>query len=126
MYEEKAMNKIAFYGSIWSGDYQVVAALLRDWLKAEALDIKLRIGGEEIVYDSERLYLYVYNAAADEGVAPSFLLEGNLSGTLAEARELLQQLLALCKGQQIACNLEYVEVTENGDEVSEQHYLSLE
>jgi hypothetical protein len=58
-----------------------------------------------------------------EGVAPSFLLEGNMSSTLDKAKVLLQQLQKLCKSQQINGSFEYVEVTEDGDEVSEQFYI---
>ena len=56
------MNKIAFYGSIYSGDYKIVASILKKWLLTDNLDIKIRLSGEEIVYDNEKIYLYCYNA----------------------------------------------------------------
>lgn len=117
------MNRIAFYGRIWSGDYKLIATVLGEWIKTENLDIKIRLGGEEIVYKDERIYLYCYNAATNEGVAPSFLLEGNMSVTLDEVKILLQKLLQLCKHQNIMSSFEYVEVTEDGGEVSDQFYV---
>ena len=117
------MNKIAFYGRIYSGDYNVVAAILKDWLKTEDLDIKIRLNGEEIVYEAERIYLYCYNSVTNEGAAPNFLLEGNISGTLDEVKVLLEQLLQLYQEQNITTSFEYVEVTEDGDEVTEQFYI---
>lgn len=117
------MNRIAFYGSIWSGDYQLVANVLREWLKTDELDIKIRLGGEEIVYEDDKIYLYCYNAVADAEEKPSFLLEGNISATLDETKLLLQQLLQLYKSQNIVANFEYVEVNADGDEVSDQFYI---
>ncbi len=121
--EIEIVNKIAFYGTIYSGDYKVVAAILKIWLKTEDLDIKIRLSGEEIVYETEEFYLYSYNSVNVEGVPPSFLLEGNMSGTLEEVKVLLQQLWQLCQEQNITSSFEYVEVTEDGDEVSEQFYI---
>lgn len=121
--EIEIVNKIAFYGTIYSGDYKVVAAILKNWLKTEDLDIKIRLSGEEIVYETEEFYLYSYNSVTVEGVPPSFLLEGNMSGKLEEVKALLQQLWQLCQEQNITSSFEYVEVTEDGDEVSEQFYI---
>jgi hypothetical protein len=117
------MNKIAFYGSIWSGNYKVVAAVLGKWTKTEDLNIKIRLGGEEIIYEDEQIYLYCYNAVTNEVTPSSFLLEGNISRTLDEAKLLLKQLLELCKAHQIVGSFEYVEVTEYGDEVSNEFYI---
>ncbi len=121
--KETAMNRIALYGRIYSGDYKVVAAILGAWLKSEKLDIKIRLGGEEITYEDNRIYLYSYNGATGEGVPPNFLLEGNMSGTLDQAKTMLEQLLQLCKDQRIIGCFEYVEVTEDGDEISDQFYV---
>jgi hypothetical protein len=117
------MNRIAFYGRIYSDDYMVIAALLKNWLKTEDLDIKIRLNGEEIVYEDDQIYLYCYNSVAKEGVTPNFLLEGNMSGTLDAVKVLLHQLLQLCQEQNITSSFEYVEVTEDGDEVTEQFYI---
>jgi hypothetical protein len=117
------MNKIAFYGRIYSGDYQLVADLFKDWLKTEDLDIKIRLGGEEIVYEDEQIYLYCYNSASNETTAQNFLLEGNTSVSLDDVKLLLQELLQLCQAQNITSSFEYVEVTEDGDEVTDQFYI---
>lgn len=118
------MNRIAFYGSLWTSDYTVVVDLIGKWVKTTHLDIKLRLSGEEIVYEDERFYLYCYNAVSSEGVDPSFLLEGNLAGTLDEAGLMLQELAQLCTNHYVAGDFEYVEVNEEGDEVSEQCSLT--
>ncbi|MDY6785812.1 MAG: hypothetical protein SW833_25225 [Cyanobacteriota bacterium] len=117
------MNKIAFYGSLESDNYKAIASVLKNWLKTEELDIKIRLGGEEIVYENEQLYLYCYNAVSNEGGVQSFLLEGNMSGSLDEAKALLQKLIKSCNNEYITGNFEYVEITEVGDEVSDQFYL---
>ena len=114
------MNRIAFYGSLWTNDYTVVADLIGKWVKTTNLDIKLRLSGEEIVYEDEHLYLYCYNAVSSEGIDPSFLLEGNMAGTLGEAKLMLQALAKLCTHHHVVGDFEYVEVNEDGDEVSEQ------
>jgi hypothetical protein len=52
------------------------------------------------------------------------LLEGNISQTLDQVKALLHQLLQLYREQDINSNFECVEINENGDELSEQCYLS--
>ncbi|WP_414550103.1 hypothetical protein [Anabaena sp. CCY 0017] len=117
------MNKIAFYGSIYSGDYNIVASILKKWLLTDNLDIKIRLRGEEILYEKEKIYLYCYNAVIDEVEEPSFLLEGNISETLDQVKALLQQLLQKYREQDINSNFECVEINEDGNEVSEQLYI---
>ncbi|MEH2366556.1 hypothetical protein [Nostoc sp.] len=117
------MDKIAFYGSIDSDDYEIVASILKKWLATDNLRIKIRIIGEEIIYENEKIYLYCYNEIIDEGEEASFLLNGNISETLEQVKELLQQLLQLCREQDINSSFQCVEVNENGDEVSEKLYI---
>lgn len=117
------MNKIAFFGSIYSDDYKIVATILKQWLSTDTLDLKIRLSGEEIVYDSEKVYLYCYNAVTNQAEKPSFLLEGNMSGTLDQARSFLKQLLELFGEQSIASSFEYVEVNEDGNEASDEFYI---
>lgn len=117
------MNKIAFYGSIYSEDYQAISALLKDWIGTDTLDIKIRLGGEEIVYETEELYLYCHNTTSSKESEPRFLLEGNMSGTLDEAKICLQGLLQKCRDKHINGHFEYVEVNEDGDEVSDQFFV---
>ncbi len=114
------MNRIAFYGSLWTGDYKVVVDLLGEWAKTTNLDVKLRLSGEEIVFEDESLYLYCYNAVPSEGIEPSFLLEGNMTTTLDKAKLKLQALAKLCTELHVEGDFEYVEVNEHGDEVGEQ------
>ena len=117
------MNRIAFYGSLWTGDYKAVVRLMGEWVKSPHLDIKLRISGEEISYEDERLYLYCYNAVSTEGIKPSFLIEGNMAMTLDKAKLMLQDLKKLCIKYHFESNFEYVEVNEDGDEISEQFHV---
>ena len=118
------MNKIEFYGSIYSDNYKIVASIFKKWLLTDNLDIKIRIMGEEIVYDSDKVYLYCYNASIGKRENPFFLLEGNMYETLEEGKFLLQQLFNLFQEANIVSKFECAEVNENGDEISEQLYIS--
>jgi hypothetical protein len=114
------MNRVAFYGTIRTADHEVVAELLRDWLKIENLDIKIRIVGVEITFENDTIYLYAHLATASPPGKQFFLLEGNIVATLDVANARLQQLLQLCRGNNVSCDLEYEEVDEEGNLVSEE------
>lgn len=118
------MDRVSFYGSIKTGDRQIVARLLGDWVKSRELDVRIRLSGVEIVYEDEAVYLYCYEAAIDPGQKPFYLLEGNMAGTLDDANARLSQLLQSCKERGIACTLDYVLVNENGDQVGEELSLT--
>lgn len=111
------MNKVALHGNIRSGKHEVVSRLLSEWLKTEKLDVKIRLGGSEMTYKDTKLYVYCHSAATE----PLYLLEGHTSGTLADAKALLQRLLELCKKQKLVGRFEYVQVSEDGDELSDQY-----
>ena len=113
------MNRIAFYGTIYTGDFEVVRKILLAWVGADELDVKIKLSGEEITYESETLYLYCHNVVGQTD-NPRYLLEGNASGGLEETKQKLEKLLQLCKENNVVCSSEYVEVNEAGDEVSEQ------
>jgi hypothetical protein len=110
------MSKIALYGNIRSGSHEVVSRLHSEWLKTEKLDVKIRLGGSELTYEDSKLYVYCHSAATE----PLYLLEGHTSGTLDDAKALLQRLLDLCKKQKVVGRFEYVRVSEDGDELSDQ------
>jgi hypothetical protein len=118
------MNRTAFYGTIYSGDFEVIKRILEKWLGPEVLDVKIRLSGEEITYETEEFYLYCYNAIGSEGVTPYYLLEGNTTVGLDETRHRLENLLSLCKAENLAATFEYVEVNDAGEEVSEEFRLS--
>ena len=111
------MTDRAFYGRIYSGEVQQVAGLLERWIAPGSVRTKIRISGEEIEYEDERLRFYSHNAA---GEPPNFLLEGSTSASLDETRRMLEALLALCRDAQVTATFDYVEVDENGEEVSEE------
>lgn len=117
------MDTVSFHGSFETGNHELVAALLRDWVKARDIHVKIRLGGVEISHEDEVIYLYAHQASA-RGRAPFFLLEGHMLGTLAEANARLQALLRACRDRDIACRLEYVQVNEDWAEVSEQFVVS--
>jgi hypothetical protein len=114
------MNRISFYGTIYSGDFEVVKRILEEWLEPEALKVKIRLSGEEITYETEEFYLYCHNALGSEGVTPYYLLEGNTSLGLDGTRDRLEALLSLCKSENVVGTFEYVEVNDDGDQVSEE------
>ncbi|MBB2908922.1 hypothetical protein FHS43_000168 [Streptosporangium becharense] len=116
------MNQVSFCGSIDTGDYELVAGLLRDWLRTDALHVKIRLFGEEMTYEDETIYLYCYNALIRPPNAPYFLLEGHTGGTLDEAAGWLRQLTRLCAGRGVSCTIDYQEVDEDGTPVSEEEF----
>lgn len=117
------MGKLAFYGILESGDLQKVSRLLGEWMAAERLDVKVRLGGEEIVCESDKVYFYCQTGTPSPGGEPRYLLEGQLSGTPEEARELLERLLASCKREGITSRFEYVPVDDDGNEIGDQIFV---
>lgn len=116
------MTQINFYGRIESRDVAVVRHLLQAWLGAERLDEKVKLSGDQLVYEGEDLYVYASEAAAG---APYFLLEGHRRAALDEVGQWLQRLLADCVLRGVDAALEYVAVDGDGREIGEQHSVSL-
>ena len=114
------MSHSAFYGRIYTDDVAVVTQILEQWITPESLRTKIRISGEEIEYDDGRLSFYCHNAAGSQGGNPNYLLEGQTSGSLDEIKEALQRLLEICRERDVTGTFEYVEVSEDGEELSEE------
>ncbi|GAA2851054.1 hypothetical protein GCM10010517_08610 [Streptosporangium fragile] len=112
------MNQIDFRGTIDTNDDKLVAGLLRDWLKTDALHVKIRIFGEEMRYEDDTTYLYCYGLGN-----PPFLLEGHTGGTLDEAVAWLRQLKDLFADRGVTCLIDYEEVDEEGTSVSGEFKL---
>jgi hypothetical protein len=110
----------AFYGRIYTGDVEVATRVLEKWITPEQLRTKIRISGEEIEYDDGRLSFYCHNAAGWQGGTPNYLLEGQTSASLDEIKEALQRLLEICREIDVTATFEYVEVSEDGEELSEE------
>jgi hypothetical protein len=110
----------AFYGRIYTGDVEVATRVLEKWVTPEQLRTKIRISGEEIEYDDGRLSFYCHNAAGSQGGTPNYLLEGQTSASLDEIKEALQRLLEICREIDVTATFEYVEVSEDGEELSEE------
>lgn len=114
------MSHSAFYGRIYTGDVEVATRVLEKWITPEQLRTKIRISGEEIEYDDGRLSFYCHTAAGSQGGTPNYLLEGQTSGSLDEIKEALQRLLEICREIDVTATFEYVEVSEDGEELSEE------
>jgi hypothetical protein len=114
------VNRTAFYGTIYTGDVEVVQHILQAWVGGGSLKVKITLSGEDITYETEKLYLYCHNAIGDQGFTPYYLLEGHTNTGLDETRQMLEKLLQSCKEQKVVGSFEYVEVNEAGDEVSDQ------
>jgi hypothetical protein len=110
----------AFFGRIYTDDFNVVTRIFERWIAPEQLRTKIRISGEEIEYDDGRLSFYCHNAAGSQGGNPNYLLEGQTSGSLDEIKEALQRLLEICREVDVTATFEYVEVSEDGEELSEE------
>lgn len=113
------MNETAFYGLIYSGDPETVRKLLGKWLGIENLAVKIRLLGEEIVHEDKDFYLYAHTAFHTAGEQRSFLLEGHTSYRPEETKQRLERLLQVCKEEGVKCECEYVEVNQDGDEISD-------
>jgi hypothetical protein len=113
------MTRTAFYGNISTPDAQIVRSLLETWLDTQNVKAKLKLTGNQFVYEDERIYVYCYNAdAAPEG-HEMFLLEGNTADGLDETRLLLQRFRKLCEERDLDCDLEYVALDESGDQAGD-------
>ncbi|HEY5959798.1 MAG TPA: hypothetical protein VIV60_24760 [Polyangiaceae bacterium] len=117
------MERIAYYGRIETGDQRLVAQLLRSWTRTSDLREKLGNVGYEFVYEATGFYLFCHEAGTEAGIAPHFLLEGHIDGTLGQAQLLLQQLHRQCMHEHVRSSLEYVQVDDDGNELSEQAYI---
>jgi hypothetical protein len=111
-----------FYGRIYTTDSAVIKNVLKIWLAAGALQEKLKLSGEQIVYEDDRIYVYCYE---DTGAVPlKYLIEGHTTGTLAETSRELRRLLELFREQDVKSTFECVEVDDAGEEVSDQVVIS--
>ena len=115
------MTQTNFYGRIASGDIAVVRQLLQTWLGTDRLDEKVKLSGDQLVYEDDRVYMYASAAATR---APCFLLEGHRRAALDEVRPWLQRLMASCVACGVDATLEYVAVDDDGQEISEQYRVS--
>ena len=85
--------------------------------------MKIRLSGEELVYEDASHYVYSYNAVSIEGVGPSYLMEGHHEASLDETKELLQVLASACKDQAIERSFDYEEVDSDGEQIGEEYSL---
>jgi hypothetical protein len=106
------MPRISFAGYMACDDPDVVADLLRAWLGVEALDLKIRLMGWEIVFEAPGTYVYCYDALNREA-----LLQGHFDGEVEGARQWLLRLASCLKQRGIAFRLDYVPV-DGGQELT--------
>jgi len=118
------MPRIAFYGVLHTGDPFLIADVLGAWVKAGKLPHKVRLGGVEMTHEDAGVYLYCHEDSVAPERPPQFLLEGHREGTLDEARAALVVLRDALGARQVPAKLEYVEVDEDGQELSDQFSLS--
>ncbi|MBZ4413222.1 hypothetical protein K8640_33885 [Myxococcus sp. XM-1-1-1] len=113
------MDKFTFTGSFETDDAQVLSRLLQDGFKIP--EPRTRVGrvGVEMVSESDGFYLFCHEAATRPGNPPRYLLEGSMSGALSPTRDRLQRLATLARERKVSMDLEFVQVNEEGDELSE-------
>lgn len=117
-------TRTAFYGTLYTADFEQVSTVLSDWVQQGDLAVKIKLLTDEIVHDTPELYFYCHSAPEpDESGTAYYLLEGHTPASLEDARVTLQRLLEGCRAAQLECSLEYVAVNEDGDELSEQFTL---
>ena len=113
------MDQTAFYGRIYTADSGIVKNTLREWLHTHDLHEKLKLSGEQIVYEDARIYVYCYEDSGTEPGREKFLVEGHTSDSLDLMRQQLQTLLDLFRQKNIRSTFECVVVDESGHEVSD-------
>jgi hypothetical protein len=117
------MDNLAFGGSIDSGDLETVKRVLGKWMSTDELKVKIRLGGEEIVYESDEVYFYCHTDQPGPAGEPGYLLEGHVSGTPDHARELLERLLASFAREGIQSRFEYEPVDDEGNKIGDQVFI---
>jgi hypothetical protein len=117
------MDSVAIHATIYGAAHAPVVVLLAAWVGSGALDVKIRLGGVEIVYESERVSFYAQSAATEPEARPYFLVEGKIVAEYARAKRMLESLLEDARARGLECVLEYVQLDERGDEVGEPSYL---
>lgn len=112
------MDKIVVHGTIGSPDTDVVARLLASWMKvkADSLDVRIRLVGSEINYKNSAAELYCYSSTD----YPEFLLEASLATTLDDGGASVKRLFELCQKQGLSSRFNYVQEDEDGQEISEE------
>lgn len=113
-------NRTDFSGILHSGVSETVLSILGEWLKTEELNAKQRISGLEIVYEDKDIYVYCHEDSDKLNNQEKFILEGHTEFDPDQTRIILDRLFRLCQAAELRCVLEYVEVDEDGEEISEE------
>ena len=113
------MREIRFCGSIETSDPEKIRTVIKEWLKVESLDLRVRKEGWSVVYEDDHFYLYCYEVFSHH--SQYFLIEGREhQSTLELTRLRLLEIINICRVRQIEGIIDYVEVDENNNEVSEE------
>jgi hypothetical protein len=113
------MKEISFCGSIETADPEKIRTVLKEWLKAESLDFRVRMEGWSVVYEDDRFYLYCYEAGSRDGYY--FLMEGREQhSTLEMTRVRLLEMVNICRVREIECIIDYSEIDEKNRRTSEE------
>jgi hypothetical protein len=114
-------NRVAFYGTIGTGEGRAVAEVMRLW-RSGRWAVKQRDLGLELVHDDEEagLYVYCHLAQSDEPSAPFHLLEGETVGPPEAARALLLELLRLLADRGISSSIDYTLEDPDGRALSDE------
>lgn len=113
-------NRTDFSGILHSGAAETILSILGEWLKTEDLNARQRISGLEITYEDKTIYVYCYEASDKSRNREKFILEGHTEFDPDQTRIILERLFRLCQAAELRCVLEYVEVDEDGEEISEE------
>lgn len=113
------MSKISFHGSLETGDQERVTSVLKAWAGGP-LQVKVGRIGVEIVFEQPALYLFCHEASTGHDTSPFYLLEGSVLGPLDEAEARLRHLCKLCQDSAVAASIDYVQVDEEGEWLSEE------
>ncbi|MFG1794422.1 hypothetical protein [Nocardia sp. NPDC049149] len=111
------MQKVSFQGSINRGNATAVQTALSSWLDSD-LTMKVHYAGFETTFEDDTISIYCYQAYADNDVL--FLLEGSMQSELPTAAAKLESLAQICRESQLDCTVDYSEVDEDDDPISDE------
>jgi hypothetical protein len=115
-------SRTAFAGGIRTDDFSLVHQILREWLGA-SFNVRVKLTGEQLTYDDERLSIYCYRAYTQRADYNEFLLEGATVADLAVTRDRLAALSKKFQENGLDADFEYYQKDEAGRRAGETFFV---
>jgi|SRR5271157_1243878 len=112
------MNRVKFFGEAYTHDSELVRSVLAKWSSATDLEVRVKIFGDRVTYEDDVTYVF-----AEIGTGPGqqdCLLQGHLLTSLDDAKKRLQSLVDMSKARGVEAYVDFTEVNDTGDDVSNE------